>query len=599
MLTTRSDQLEPDTPRRLSRLASLATTLLSLAAFLYLLYALQFFGLYRSTELELILHTSQDDVLEVTYKTAPNPVPEPFTRTCTVKGSALYQKVRLSLPRSPITDLGISPAGKAGRLLIRELRVRSLTGSHRYRGRALAQALTPDKHITEYRLLDGELSVDTPGRAGTLKGTESLLLRIEDLRESRPLRLIIPGLATLGALLIVLGRIFMPLLRIRPPVVSDMVLALGFVTALALPGVLLLLQVPEEEAGGENRILAQMPVCEPGRIFTFSSDFERFFGDRFGLRRVLIRLNNRFEMHILRISPLGEKVMVGKNRWLFYSYREVLSDIACTRPLSADDLEQLRLSLEAVRDSLLKKGARFYVLIAPNKHSIYPEHLPPRARRVGDFSRLDQLESHLRRHSDLVLIDVRETFMEAKQQGQTPLYHRTDTHWNDYGAFLAQDRLMAAIRYDFPQIDPLHLENFTFERVREPGGDLAEVLALADELDEEVVHLVPKQASLSREAPLEDRPGYTRHPQFPPLVCEHDAEGLPRALILRDSFGNALIPYLSEYFSRSVFVWSPFLTPEIIAGEKPDLVILELVERNLEELLDGDIITALFVSTTR
>ncbi len=57
--------------------------------------------------------------------------------------------------------------------------------------------------------------------------------------------------------------------------------------------------------------------------------------------------------------------------------------------------------------------------------------------------------------------------------------------------------------------------------------------------------------------------------------------------MFQDSFGDLLLPYLSESFSDSLYVW---YTPSdvnlsIIEKERPQVVILELVERHLQYLL--------------
>jgi hypothetical protein len=60
----------------------------------------------------------------------------------------------------------------------------------------------------------------------------------------------------------------------------------------------------------------------------------------------------------------------------------------------------------------------------------------------------------------------------------------------------------------------------------------------------------------------------------------------PKLVMFRDSFGVALLPYLSESFSDSLYVWyTPFgVNLSVIEKERPQIVILELVERNLQEL---------------
>ncbi|MCC6198378.1 MAG: hypothetical protein IT518_28335, partial [Burkholderiales bacterium] len=68
-------------------------------------------------------------------------------------------------------------------------------------------------------------------------------------------------------------------------------------------------------------------------------------------------------------------------------------------------------------------------------------------------------------------------------------------------------------------------------------------------------------------------------PDVEVYVC--DKPGLPKAVVLRDSMAIALIPLLSENFSRAVYVSSRQLDRELIERERPDIVIEELVERSL------------------
>jgi hypothetical protein len=56
---------------------------------------------------------------------------------------------------------------------------------------------------------------------------------------------------------------------------------------------------------------------------------------------------------------------------------------------------------------------------------------------------------------------------------------------------------------------------------------------------------------------------------------------MPRAVVFRDSFSNALVPFLSEHFERVVWVWDRDVLPEVVLREQPDLVIQEVVGRFL------------------
>jgi hypothetical protein len=69
------------------------------------------------------------------------------------------------------------------------------------------------------------------------------------------------------------------------------------------------------------------------------------------------------------------------------------------------------------------------------------------------------------------------------------------------------------------------------------------------------------------------------------LVTEIPGSSLPRAVIFRDSFTSALAPFLSEHFSRAVYLWrNDFDTSEVTA-EHADVVIEEIVGRHLYEYI--------------
>jgi hypothetical protein len=59
-------------------------------------------------------------------------------------------------------------------------------------------------------------------------------------------------------------------------------------------------------------------------------------------------------------------------------------------------------------------------------------------------------------------------------------------------------------------------------------------------------------------------------------------------VIYRDSFTNALIPFLSEHFSRAVYLWEYDVDPALIAAERPDIVIMEVVGRRIGPFLPYD-----------
>jgi hypothetical protein len=69
---------------------------------------------------------------------------------------------------------------------------------------------------------------------------------------------------------------------------------------------------------------------------------------------------------------------------------------------------------------------------------------------------------------------------------------------------------------------------------------------------------------------------------------ETQKDSLPGVLIIRDSFGKKLIPHLANQCKAIVGIWDNWhygLNLPIIEAEKPNVVILEIVESNLKDIL--------------
>ena len=65
------------------------------------------------------------------------------------------------------------------------------------------------------------------------------------------------------------------------------------------------------------------------------------------------------------------------------------------------------------------------------------------------------------------------------------------------------------------------------------------------------------------------------------LVTEIPGSTLPRAVIFRDSFASGLAPFLSEHFSRAVYLWQNDFDADAVLKERADVVIQEIVGRHL------------------
>ena len=364
---------------------------------------------------------------------------------------------------------------------------------------------------------------------------------------------------------------------------AQVAICLSFFLVLIVPHVMELSGRGGNTASIEKREIAKAP--DPGLIYSSFSEwarqFERYYGDSFGLRDRLIVWNGLLRLRAFDDVHSSMKVTVGREGWLFYASENVLEDYMNVIPFTSEDLEKMGRVLDERRAWLEGKGIKLFILVAPNKHTIYSEYLPRYIHKLGKESRLDQAKTYLERYyPKLEFLDAREILSNAKRTQR--LYYKTDTHWNAYGAFITYGELMKRIGLHFPAVKRHSLDDFTLQVQEFKGGGLARMLSLSDRLAEETVKLVPK---FDRRAQDVSSPPANSAPARGAIsITEVDDPHLPTAVIFHDSFTVALKPFLSESFRRSVFAWTSDFVPELVEREKPDIVIIECVERYIHVL---------------
>lgn len=315
--------------------------------------------------------------------------------------------------------------------------------------------------------------------------------------------------------------------------------------------------------------LARTGGCAAVARAAAAPDFDGWWSQNFGLRAPLVRAHARFDYRVFGRSS-NPNVLVGKQGWLFYGAPEVVADWQGTEPLRLPDLVAWRRALEERRDWLAERGAAYTFVIAPDKHTIYGHHLPPSLRRVGATSCYDQLVTYLRAHSDVDVVDLRAPLRVAARTER--VYYQTDSHWNGRGACVAVGAILEHVARGVPAVGALVRCARTV--VRQPGGDLARMMALQDDLVEEAWEATacdPRAYAI--EGSLWD---WERV-----YVLTQDAPSLPRAVVLADSFGPRMAPLLAESFQRTAFLHNKAFATALIEREAPQVVIEELVERNL------------------
>jgi len=330
----------------------------------------------------------------------------------------------------------------------------------------------------------------------------------------------------------------------------------------------------------ENRALAPWPTVEL-RTDWFAR-FDAAFSDRFAARNALIALEHAISVRGFHSSPVGN-VVLGRDQWLYFAGEDghaLDRHFRGTMPFGDDMVRQLRDELERRRQYLAARGIAYVVSVAPDKATIYPEHLPTWVTHMRAPTPLERTAELLKRDPALHFVDLREPLLEAKRSRQ--VYYRTDSHWNYLGAIVAYEAIMSEVQRvvgvdRLPRIAPPDIPPYV-EGVDRYRGDLARLLGIWTGYEEPDFAPFAKvlgdpSRRCARRIDHDDDPGFEIY------VCDR-APAL-RAVVYRDSMAIPLIPLLSENFRRVVYVSSRLLDRSLIEREHPDVVIDEFVERNL------------------
>lgn len=324
----------------------------------------------------------------------------------------------------------------------------------------------------------------------------------------------------------------------------------------------------------EKRVLQGMPeLLENGMPnMEFFSQMNDYFSDHFAYRENLAQMNEVLHTGILQYS-INEKVIFGRDGWLYYG--ETADDYTGRTGMDDDEMFRLARVLSLECEYLDSLGIEYIFTVAPNKNTIYPEYMPGCFIKASSPTLLEKLSSALKA-TGVSYCDITAGIMDAKNE-ENILYYRTDSHWNELGARVAYNCLMRDFKLSFPEFVYDDLSSLkTVETTT--GGDLERMLfPLRKESNEGCTALSEERmyTALGPFTSVEDASVTT--------MCSANQY---RIMMFRDSFGNALIPFISNNFGYAFYSREFPVTFIEVDKHKPDMVIQEIAQRNIPKLIE-------------
>lgn len=268
----------------------------------------------------------------------------------------------------------------------------------------------------------------------------------------------------------------------------------------------------------------------------------------------------------------------GKEDWLFLGNRYDSTVAKLKLAITPNELELSEVKNAFSKVSLAgdRFGIKTVLILGPNKSSIYPEHLPngiiPSEKKYSGFF-LDKL----REIPSLAVYDPTNDLISAKSKGGL-LYWKTDTHWNNKGAYLTFAGFCRLINIQPP--------NVTFKQGETHSGDLIDISQLSSfplsSLDNWDVVWNQPPVWIEKAVPNEQKTTFGDAT----VVTNDKPSSSQYVWVVGDSFAGALRQYFNATFKEVRYVghWGQklkTLPEELVEAErKPDLVVIVRVERS-------------------
>ena len=306
----------------------------------------------------------------------------------------------------------------------------------------------------------------------------------------------------------------------------------------------------------------------------FSDKFDMYFTEHLIFRPQLVSCDNYLKSQLLKSNTAN--VISGKNGYLFSI--DTLDDYT-GKTFSERKCHNIVQTVKLIQEKAEHTGNRFVFTVAPNKNTIYSQYMPDRYKK-GKTSNLDLLETLFEKYGVCYC-----NLKSVLQSVDNELYLKRDTHWNNLGAVYGVNALVESVGKEHKNYNG---QSYIYEKkwrgdldkMLYPYGGMYDNQYYFSHNYNDLVFLMPMLGN-DKYAVMEELMSDAEKNDAMIKTLNNKANG--NLLMIRDSFGRAMLPYLTENYRCTEITRSqPFSL--LTLTENTD-VIYEIVERNLGNIV--------------
>jgi len=350
----------------------------------------------------------------------------------------------------------------------------------------------------------------------------------------------------------------------------DRVVSVAFVVVLAAPALLLAAGV--RPVNIENREPAPLPGLRLRALADprFYAAIDRFLADNLPLKTVATEAHAELDHQVLG-GTTNPDVVRGKGDWLFLrGEMQPPCDFTAVQVLAGVDRAAAGLS---------GSGRQFRYVIAPDKHTIYPEQVAagsPFGTPCSDLQRPTMRAGMAARPRSTVDLWT-PTLAARAAQPAVPHYYVQDSHWSLIGAVPAIKALVESLAPGTWSDGEVRVEGTQLHT-----SDLSKLIGLPRV---EIVPRVIMRPGLRVDKQVVKTEARIKHSrEIAWFTVRGKGPVVPgRTLFVYDSFYATVMPWIAPWFQESVWVHEGDLhgAPDIASALPAfDTVVFERVERS-------------------
>lgn len=303
----------------------------------------------------------------------------------------------------------------------------------------------------------------------------------------------------------------------------------------------------------ENRMLQMEPEFKMSHYLDgrLENEIEAYSNDQFFARKGAVRVKTAFDVSMGVLEANG--VIKCKDNYLMET-------------LNSPNMEYVNNSLDAIKEFKNRyQNLDMSFILAPNTANILEEKLPASATLNDQNQSMDDFFSKVEKIG-VKVIDVREPLRKAKKKQQ--IYYRTDHHWTTNGAYAAYEKIANELGMSSKvKYDPVVVKNDFIGTLSSKSGftsgkyDSINIF-LPKEKSGYVNSLIyypetkEKTTNFYRLKNLKKKDAYTvfggsNHPVY---KVETPVKSNKKLLLIKDSYANSIIPFLSQDYRKIVIV---------------------------------------------